>query len=131
MHYKNGTKANEGDFIICQPNTGRGAGYITAGVLHSIVPSSETCNGLIAFPIPGGVKQELINIKDCLHANDAYEAVEVKAPKTLQEGHFVCWICKQEREASPAYSTVSVTGNRFDYCAHCWSSEPKDRAGIV
>ena len=79
MHYKNGREAKEADPIIqLDPYSKK----IRVGVLHSLAPSAQTCNGQIAWAVPGGVQQISVTIGDCLHAEDAYLAVfpEALAP---------------------------------------------------
>ena len=78
MHYKNGKEAREGDPVVCRPD-GR-YDYTIAGKLHTINGTSDTCNGQVAVPIVGGVTQVYVYIKDCYHAEDAYNAAEEKQP---------------------------------------------------
>jgi hypothetical protein len=73
MHYKNGRPANNGDPVIHKFN---GTATVIAGVLHSTMPGSTSCNGQIAFPIPGGVANWCVTVGECFHAEDALGAVE-------------------------------------------------------
>lgn len=74
MHYKNGREAHDGDPVITKDHSGK----VVAGVLHSTIPGSDTCNGQIATAYPGGVNQLCVSIKDCYHAEDAWNAIKVK-----------------------------------------------------
>ena len=71
MHYKNGREAKNGDPVV-----GKIWNNITAGIIHSIVPGSTSCNCTVAVPVMGGVNQmSCVNINDLYHAEDAYVAV--------------------------------------------------------
>ena len=73
-HYKDGSPAQVGDLIICDPPY---AGAISSlGILVAITPAAETCNGQL-YPfawkwpgigwLPAGRRyQECITLKDCL-----------------------------------------------------------------
>ncbi len=61
MHYKNGREAKAGDRVVQVVN-----GY-SAGILHSVQPGSDSCNGRIATP---GYNDPYVSIKDCLHVDD-------------------------------------------------------------
>lgn len=69
MHYKNGREAKAGDTAV----TTTGGMYSSVGILHSLVPGSETCNGTIT-PVYTG--SQGVNIKDCLHIDDIRRAAE-------------------------------------------------------
>ncbi len=72
MHYKNGREAHEGDQIIHRdPYTKK----VTAGVLHTTSATAQTCNGQLARALPGRVADLCVTIGDCVHAEDAYEAL--------------------------------------------------------
>jgi hypothetical protein len=60
MHYKNGREAKAGDVIVSLSNK-------QMGVLHSVIASTDTCNGRLASTSPN---DPYINIKDCLHVDD-------------------------------------------------------------
>lgn len=61
MHYKNGREAKPGDTVIWLNGT-----YSKVGILHSLQPGSDTCNGKLAQT----TNSDLINIKDCIHIED-------------------------------------------------------------
>jgi hypothetical protein len=78
MHYSNGREARNGDFVIA-----KNYGHVVAGVIHSLNPACETCNGTVCWPVMGGVNSTSVNVKDCVHAEDALAAVtpdEAKKP---------------------------------------------------
>jgi hypothetical protein len=85
MHYKNGTPAKEGDAVIYK----RWNGKIAAGTLHNTSAQSDTCNGVVAIPVPGGVAQDCVNIKDLYSAEEAFAAMEAKAGEKAQSGGVV------------------------------------------
>ena len=70
MHYKNGTEAHEGDYVI-YPQPFRGT--VVAGQIYHLNPGTETCNSMLAVTKPGGVDWYHVNIKDCISADDAYD----------------------------------------------------------
>ena len=77
MHFKNGTEAHESDPAIYKDY----AGNVRAGVLHSITPASTTCNGMLTYPVPGGVNQLSVTIGDGYSAADAFAAIAALEPK--------------------------------------------------
>ena len=64
MHYKNGREAKAGDIAVSLTNK-------TAGLLHSVSASSNTCNGRLA-PINGS--DPYVTISECLHIDDVAAA---------------------------------------------------------
>ena len=81
MHYKNGREARDGDPVIAKTWNGQ----IIAGVLHSICPGAQTCNGQIAYPILGGCGALSVTIGEIFHAEDALKALE-PAPVAVVAG---------------------------------------------
>lgn len=79
MHYKNGRHANEGDPIVTPY---REFGGFQAGILTGLIAGAETCNGTVVVPKVGGCKECSVNIQECFHADDAYQAIDatLKAP---------------------------------------------------
>jgi hypothetical protein len=69
MHYKNGRPAKNGDKIVSLT-------YGFAGILHSAVSTSNSCNGRIA---PISQNDPYITIKECLHIDDII-AAEIPPP---------------------------------------------------
>lgn len=67
MHYKNGREAKAGDVVVVV----NGHTVPVSGVLHSVQPGSDTCNGRLAQVAPS---DPYINIKDCLHIDDVRAA---------------------------------------------------------
>ena len=77
MHYKNGRPAFNGEPVI-----GKGYDGVFAGTLHSVRPTATSCNGQVAVPVAGGVRNECVTIGDLHHAEDAYRlANEPYEPK--------------------------------------------------
>lgn len=70
MHYRNGREAREGDFVVHRESTGP----VRSGRLQSLSAQSQTCNGQLVYPTFTGNQIVTINIKDCLHAEDALGA---------------------------------------------------------
>lgn len=83
MHYKNGREAKEGDPVITKDQY---SGKMKAGVIHSLLGVSDTCNGQLAHPVPGGVFNSCINVKDCLHAEDAWNAATATVTEAPTQG---------------------------------------------
>lgn len=101
MHYMNGREAKVGDSVVGKDTDGR----IFAGVLHTITPGSDTCNGgvfrfvQVEGPAYGMVMANgsheapfyvtptwtTVSLKDLVHAEDALAGVvlggEAKAPE--------------------------------------------------
>jgi len=73
MHYKNGREAKDGDHIIEKHYN-----QVLAGVLHSTITGSESCNGQISFPIPGGFLSWPVTVGECFHAEDAFACIEAE-----------------------------------------------------
>lgn len=73
MHFKNGREAKAGDPVVH-------LGHVNVtGILHSVQPGAESCNGRIAQTSPG---DPYINIKDCLHIEDVAAATIPDSSKT-------------------------------------------------
>lgn len=73
MHYKNGREAKVGDKVISKDS----AGNVTSGIVLFMYPATTTCNlGLAPLTAPSAY----VNAGDCLHVDDAYEAVPAAAP---------------------------------------------------
>jgi len=66
MHYKNGREAKIGDEIVGKNCSEKPIG----GVLISINPQSDTCNGNVVPSIIIDRNKEYVNLKDCLHIED-------------------------------------------------------------
>ncbi len=66
MHYKNGREAKAGDRVV-QVVHGT-----VSGILHSVNPGCDTCNGRIAQTTPS---DPYVNINDCLHIDDVAAAI--------------------------------------------------------
>ncbi len=79
MHYKNGREAKNGDKVVCIQQ-----GYMVAGILHSINPGSDTCNGRVSLIT---TNDPYVNIKECLHADDVANATipDTSVPQPPQE----------------------------------------------
>lgn len=77
MHYKNGREAHDGEPVVAETYTG--SGKHVAGVLHSTTPGSCSCNGQLAYPIPGGTGHLCVTVGNIYHAGDAFAAIEPKA----------------------------------------------------
>jgi len=75
MHYKNGTEAKDGDAVIAKDYTGT----VRAGTLHGLQAKNTTCNGTVAFPMPGGCQQHSVTIGEIYSAADAFAALEAKS----------------------------------------------------
>lgn len=71
MHYKNGREAHDGDPVVTKFSD-----KVVAGVIHSLQPAQSTCNGQIAFIIPGGTVNWCVTAGECFHAEDAYNAMD-------------------------------------------------------
>ena len=70
MHYKNGREAREGDFVIVKTTFGD---KVYAGRLHSLVPSSVSCNGQVAYASIGGSSNISVTVgAEVFHAEDAW-----------------------------------------------------------
>lgn len=65
MHYKNGRVAQAGDRIV------QVMGGAAHGVLHSVNPGSDSCNGRVATITSA---DPYVNIHDCLHVDDVSAA---------------------------------------------------------
>ena len=72
MHYKNGRPAQEADPVVAKIYGPK----IVAGTLHSLIAGATTCNGQIAFPVPGGVNNIAITIGEAYHAEDAFRSLD-------------------------------------------------------
>jgi hypothetical protein len=77
MHYKNGREARENDPVILEGYQGK----FVAGTIHSLNANATSCNGQVAYAVPGGVNHTCVTVGDCLHAEDAFRAA-VPAPVT-------------------------------------------------
>jgi hypothetical protein len=73
MHYKNGREAKEGDSAIA--NNGQ---KIIAGTLHSLQSNATSCNAQLAYPVPGCVNNASVTVGECVHAEDAFNAMQKK-----------------------------------------------------
>jgi hypothetical protein len=69
MHYANGREAKVGDQVVGKDASGKASG----GNLVEVSEGSTTCNGRV---LPPNILWSLpsINIKDCLHVDDAFAA---------------------------------------------------------
>ena len=65
MHYKNGKEAKVGDRVVGHDCCGN----VVAGILGSITPGTETCNGNV---VPEQIVRmaPLITISDCMLIDD-------------------------------------------------------------
>lgn len=73
MHYKNGREAKEGDHAIGK--IWRGGNEVpTVGVLHSLNAGAQSCNGQLAYAVPGGTNTACVTIGELYHAEDALAA---------------------------------------------------------
>lgn len=79
MHYKNGREAKEMDPVIVKTYD-----RVMAGVLHSIRPSQTSCNGQVAYPVPGATYNLCETIGNMYHAEDAWAAIEAAQPKVVE-----------------------------------------------
>ena len=70
MHYKNGREAKENDNVLVPGWLPSGNGVL-AGRIHSLNAQSDTCNGQVASAVVGGMTSVSVNVKDCVHAEDA------------------------------------------------------------
>ena len=69
MHYINGRRAQEGDFVVAMPSH-EGAKPV-AGKLHSVNAGAQTCNGQISVPTLGGFSNHYVSLgTQCLHVED-------------------------------------------------------------
>jgi len=80
MHYKNGRKACEGDFVI-----GKQGDRTVAGVLHGTASGCSSCNGQIAMPTVIGVQSTYVTIGECFHVEDAFACIEAEWAKNQAE----------------------------------------------
>ena len=71
MHYKNNREAKEGDPVIIKEYNN-----VYAGKLHSLNPGTNSCNAQIAYPIMGGFGNICVTVRNCYHAEDAFNAME-------------------------------------------------------
>lgn len=67
MHYKNGKKANEGDYVV-----GANGSTILAGRISDLSAQAQTCNARLAVPFMGGFERHYITISDFVLAEDAW-----------------------------------------------------------
>lgn len=74
MHYKNGREAHDGEPVVAK--NPYGTQQVIAGVLHSTNAAGTSCNGQIAYPIPGGSANWCVTVGEIYHAQDALLAVE-------------------------------------------------------
>lgn len=87
MHYRNGREARENDKVIAptwKDENGKPKNVV-AGTLHSLNAACTSCNGQIAYPVPGGTNQACVTIGDCWHAEDAFIAAEATLPKVEED----------------------------------------------
>lgn len=97
MHYKNGRKAEENDHVICLGwEAGKNRGI--AGRIHSLNEASTSCNGIVCYPMVGGVAHTSVTVGDCVHVDDALEAFN----KALTEAANA--VAPKATEAAPASS---------------------------
>lgn len=64
MHYKNGREAKNGDMIVSQSD----GKFPVIGILYDAVVGNDYCNGRAAIP---ATNDPYINLKECLHVDDA------------------------------------------------------------
>jgi len=81
MHYKNGREANNGDHVVFPNEYGAG---VFVGTLYAITRERETCNGMLAYVVPGNVNIHNVNIQwvticNGFHAEDALAAALEKS----------------------------------------------------
>lgn len=86
MHFRNGRPAKEGDHVIAPVWRGGNAPTLTAGVIHGLQPSANSCNATLAYPVPGGMQQTCITLGDSVHAEDAFNAVPAPGPVESETG---------------------------------------------
>jgi len=67
MHYKNGREAKAGDQVIHLPKFGTPQ----VGLLHSLQPQSQACNGRLAVVT---TNDPYVTLSDCLHVEDVAAA---------------------------------------------------------
>lgn len=75
MHYRNGREAKPGDQVVLISD--KFAVPVT-GVLHSIVPGSQSCNARLALLSPNDPH---VTIGNCLHLDDVLAASVPDATK--------------------------------------------------
>lgn len=78
MHYKNGREAKENDPVVAKQY-----GKAIAGTLHSLNAAATSCNAMVATAVVGGMFQTCVSVGDCVHAEDAWEAVQPPVPKQV------------------------------------------------
>jgi hypothetical protein len=74
VHYANGRPAANGDKIV---RIGNGYSPTISGILYDAQPGNDACNGRIAL---FGPNDPMPNLAECLHEDDAKEALNC-APK--------------------------------------------------
>jgi hypothetical protein len=82
MHYLNGRKAVEGDPVIYRHQW---CNISYAGVIHSFNARAETCNALMAVPQFGGCQNLSVTIRECIHAEDAFQAAKDSLPRRVEQ----------------------------------------------
>lgn len=80
MHYKNGRPAKAGDVVVFDGGKYHAAPKV--GVLHSLIPGSESCNGRIAEISPSDA---LVTVGECMHIDDV-RAAAIPDSTTLPTG---------------------------------------------
>lgn len=73
MHYRNGREAKEGDQVILKDQY---TGKIKVGTIHSLQSACTSCNGQLCRVVPGGTTNDCVTVGECLHAEDAWIAIE-------------------------------------------------------
>jgi hypothetical protein len=81
MHFKNGREAKAGDVVVFDGGKYNAAPKV--GVLHSLIPGADSCNGRIAEV---SSSDALITINECLHIDDLKAAAIADSTKKPAEG---------------------------------------------
>src|SRR5580765_7249334 len=69
-HYRNARMAQEGDPVVYERQYDK---RIIAGALVAIMQSAS-CNGVVCYPIVGGIAADCVTLSEVLHAADALTA---------------------------------------------------------
>jgi hypothetical protein len=74
MHYRNEREAREGDPVVF-PNPNAGWPPI-AGRIGELNANSDTCNGIVFYPVLGGIEKAWVTVRDGFHSEDALAAAQ-------------------------------------------------------
>lgn len=78
MHYMNGRPAKEMDYVV---HKDRDTGIVRSGRVQNLTSQSTKCNASLVTQSLTGVTVHIVNLSDCLHAEDAIAVWEDQVKK--------------------------------------------------